>query len=64
MLFFDFMLTDVQELLAKRDFTVTSTKISSPAQKLSLKFVDPKMVLDESEKWGKLYGEIITRQTR
>jgi len=58
------MLTDVQELLAKRDFTVTTAKISSPAQKLPLKFVDPKMVLAESEKWGKLYGEIITRQTR
>jgi iron(III) transport system substrate-binding protein len=63
-LFFDFMLTDAQELLAKRDFTVTSRKIASPAQKLPLKFVDPKVVLDESEKWGKLYAEIVTRQSR
>ena len=63
-LYFDFMLTDAQELLAKRDFTVTSRKIGSPAQKLPLKFVDPKIVLDESEKWGKLYAEIITRQSR
>ena len=58
------MLTDAQELLAKRDFTVTSRRFNSPAQQLPLRFVDPKMVLDESEKWGKLYGEIITRQTR
>jgi len=64
LLFFDFMLTDAQELLAKRDFTVTSRKIGSPAQRLPLKFVDPRMVLDESEKWGKLYTEIITRQSR
>jgi iron(III) transport system substrate-binding protein len=63
-LFFDFMLTDAQELLAKRDFTVTSRKVGSPAQQLPLRFVDPKLVLDESEKWGKLYTEIITRQSR
>lgn len=63
-LWFDFMLSDAQEMLAKRDFTVTSRKIGSPAQKLPLKFVDPKVVLDESEKWGKLYAEIVTRQSR
>lgn len=64
MLFFDFMLTDAQELLAKRDFTVTSRKFESPAQKLPLKFVDPKQVLDESEKWSKMYSDIITRQLK
>jgi iron(III) transport system substrate-binding protein len=64
MLFFDFMLTDAQELLAKRDFTVTSRKFDSPAQKLPLQFVDPKSVLDESEKWSKLYAEIVTRQLK
>jgi iron(III) transport system substrate-binding protein len=63
-LFFDFMLSDAQHLLARREFTVTSRKISSPGQKLPLKFVDPRMVLDESEKWGKLYAEIVTRQSR
>jgi iron(III) transport system substrate-binding protein len=63
-LFFDFMLSDAQEILAKREFTVTSRKIDSPAQKLPLKFVDPKLVLDENEKWGKLYAEIVTRQSR
>ena len=30
----------------------------------TLKFVDPRMVLDEDEKWGKLYNEIIIRQAR
>ena len=64
LLFYDFMLTDAQELLAKREFTVTSRKFSSPAQKLPLKFVDPKWVLDENEKWGKLYTEIVTRQMK
>ena len=31
---------------------------------MPLKFVDPKGVLDESEKWGKLYTEIVVRQSR
>ena len=61
-LFFDFMLTDAQELLARMDFTVTSRKTASAAQKLPLKFIDPKLVLDESEKWGKLYEDIVVKQ--
>jgi len=31
---------------------------------MPLKFVDPKMVPDESEKWGKLYLRIIVRRSR
>jgi ABC-type Fe3+ transport system substrate-binding protein len=64
MLFFDFMLTDAQELLAKRDFSPASRKISTPVHKMPLKLVDPKLLLDESEKWSKLYSEIITKQAR
>ena len=64
LLWFDFMLTDAQELMAKREFTVTSRKFSTPAQRLPLKFIDPKAVLDEDEKWGKLYAEIVIRQSR
>ena len=63
-LFFDFMLTDAQELLSKRDFTVTSRKAGTPAHKMPLKFVDPKVVLDENEKWGRLYQEIILNPSR
>jgi iron(III) transport system substrate-binding protein len=64
LLFFDFMLTDAQELLAKRDFAPTNKKVKSPAHKVPFKLIDPKLVLDENEKWSKLYSEIITRQGR
>jgi ABC-type Fe3+ transport system substrate-binding protein len=64
LLFFDFMLTDAQELLARRDFSPASRKISTTAHKLPFKLVDPKLVLDENDKWTKLYSEIITRQAR
>jgi hypothetical protein len=31
---------------------------------MTLKFVDPAKILDESDKWDKLYKEIITNQAR
>mgnify|MGYP001281054848 CR=1 FL=1 len=63
-LFFDFMLTDAQELLLKRDYLPASKKFSAPLIKFPVKFVDPKVVLDESDKWTRLYREIITNQSR
>lgn len=63
-LFFDFMLSDAQPLLLQRDFVPTSRKVDTPLNKVPLKFVDPKVVLDESEKWSKLYDEIITKQSK
>jgi iron(III) transport system substrate-binding protein len=64
LLFFDFLLTDAQELLAKRDFTPSNRKISSPVHKMALKLVEPKVLIDEGEKWSKLYSEIITKGAR
>jgi iron(III) transport system substrate-binding protein len=63
-LFFDFMLTDAQPILLERDFVPTSRKVNTPLNKMPLKFVDPKVILDENEKWTKLYDEIITKQSR
>jgi iron(III) transport system substrate-binding protein len=63
-LFFDFMLSDAQEILSKRDFTPASRKIESSISKMPIKFVDPKQMLDEDEKWTKLYSDIVIRQGR
>jgi iron(III) transport system substrate-binding protein len=63
-LFFDFMLSEAQPILLKRDFVPTSKKVDTPLNKVPLKFVDPKIVLDENEKWTKLYEEIITKQSK
>jgi iron(III) transport system substrate-binding protein len=64
LLFFDFWLTEAQELLAKRDFTPANRKNSTPVHKMPLKIVDPKILLDDGEKWNKLYSEIITKGVR
>lgn len=63
-LFFDFMLSDGQKLLLERDFVPTSTKVETPLNKLPIKFVDPKVILDENEKWTGLYDEIFTKQSK
>lgn len=63
-LFFDFMLTDAQPILFERDFVPTSKKVNTQLNKMPLKFVDPKIILDENEKWSKLYDEIITKQSK
>ena len=63
-LFYDFMLSDAQPLLLKRDYVPTSKKVDTILNKMPIKFADPRVVLDENEKWRKLYEEIITRQAK
>lgn len=61
-LFLDFMLSDAQSLLLDRDFTPTNIKIK-PLD-IPFKVVDPALVLDQGDKWQKLYEEIIVKQAR
>lgn len=63
-LFFDFMLSDAQKILLERDFVPTSTKVDTHLNKLPIKFVDPKVILDENQKWTGLYDEIFTKQSK
>jgi iron(III) transport system substrate-binding protein len=63
-LFYDFMISDAQPILLSRDYVPTSKKVDTPLNKMPIKFVDPRVVLDENDKWSKLYEEIITKQSR
>ena len=58
-LFFDFMLSDAQALLVDHDFTPTNMKVK-PLD-APFKLVDPAQVLDEGDKWQKLYQEIVVK---
>jgi iron(III) transport system substrate-binding protein len=60
-LFFDFMVTDAQQIMSYRDFVPTSTKVITRLNKFPIKFVDPKIVLDENDKWARLYDDIIIK---
>ena len=63
-LFYEFCITDGQQIFLQRDFVPTSKKIDSPLTKIPLKFVDVKTSLDDDAKWTKLYTEIITKQSK
>ena len=59
-LFMDFLLSDGQEILAKRDFIPTNMKIKPLPENMPLIFVDPAVLLDQNDKWEKLYKDVIT----
>lgn len=62
-LFQDFELSEGQAILGKRDFIPTSTKVPSKLNKMPLVFADPKLTLDDGQKWSKLYEEIFSRKS-
>jgi iron(III) transport system substrate-binding protein len=61
-LFLDFMLSDAQKLLLDRDFLPTNMKVK-PLE-LPFKVIDPAQMLDEGDKWSKLYDQIVVKQGR
>jgi iron(III) transport system substrate-binding protein len=65
MLFADFVLApEGQRILERGGYVPANLRVASRAQKLPLKFVDPATVLDEDEKWKKLYKEIVWGNAR
>ena len=58
-LFFDFMMHDAQALMVDHDFTPTNMKVK--ALDAPYKLVDPALVLDEGEKWQRLFQEIVVK---
>ncbi len=63
-LFFDFMLTDAQELLRDRDYFPATRQARPLPDGISVSFLDPVKDLDESRKWSKAYREVVINQAR
>jgi iron(III) transport system substrate-binding protein len=61
-LFFDFMMHDAQAMLVDHDFTPTNVKVKPLDAPYTL--VDPALVLDQGDKWQKLFDEIIVKGSR
>ena len=61
LLFYDFMLTDAQALLAHQNFVVTSKKMKSPLRDIPLKVLDSDVILDQYPKWEQLYKEVFRK---
>jgi iron(III) transport system substrate-binding protein len=63
-LFFEFPLTDGQELLRGREMFTASRNAEPLPAGISVAFLDAATHLDESRKWGKYYRDIIVNQAR
>jgi iron(III) transport system substrate-binding protein len=63
-LFYDYEISEEgQKILASRDFVPTSTRVENVFAKSGLRFVDSGKMLDEGEKWTKLYAELFAGKT-
>ena len=62
MLFYEYMLNEAQPLLAQLELAPVSTRVESTLRGRQVRFIDPKAVLDESDKWDKLYQEIFVQR--
>jgi len=63
-LFFDFMLTDGQDLLRDREYFPASRKAKPLPDGISVTFIDPARSLEENQKWTKSYRDTFINQAR
>ncbi len=58
-LFYDYEISEEgQRILAGRDFVPTSNRVENVFAKTGLRFVDAAKMIDENDKWTKLYAEL------
>ena len=61
-LFHDFMLGEAQEIMVKRNFIPSSAPVAATLKNVpQFTLIDPKLVLDEGDKWTKLYEDVIVK---
>jgi iron(III) transport system substrate-binding protein len=63
-LFYDFLISDAQPILASRSFVSPSRKVESPFTKGPLELIDSAEMLDQSQKWQDLYQRTIIAPSR
>src|SRR6266568_3782974 len=62
LLYYEFMIgDDGQRILAERKSVPTSRKIHTALDRSTLKIIDPVVLVDQGERWTKLYEEIIVK---
>ena len=60
-LFYDFMIGEAQEILAKRDLVPTNPKIMPLPAGVALTFMDPAQMLDDGKKWTTLWEQNVIK---
>ena len=62
LLFYDYMITDAQELLVSLNYVPTNAIAHSPLKNLRIKLVDPAAMLDQRDKWAKIYETLFIKR--
>lgn len=63
-LFYDFMLSEGQKLLAQNSYVVTSKNQPNPFNGVPVKYIDPAAALDKQDKWLKMFDEVIVKKAK
>jgi iron(III) transport system substrate-binding protein len=64
MLFYDFMLTDGQEIMSKQHDIATSNLFDQAAKSVPIKFIDPVTAMDLNDKRYKIYEDIFVKRVQ
>jgi len=63
LLFYEYLLgPDGQKAMTSIDYVPTNTKVASPLKGIRIVTTDPARSLDESEKWSKLFEDVIVKK--
>jgi iron(III) transport system substrate-binding protein len=64
-LFYDFELSkEGQQLIAGREFVPTSRLVDTPLNKMPMTLIEPRVIVDEYDKWVTLYQELFGTERR
>lgn len=63
-LFFDFMLSEGQEIMSKTYAVATSNKYDQAQKSVPMTFIDPVTAMDVNQKWMKVYQDIFMSKAR
>ncbi len=65
LLYYEFMIGgEGQQILLKRDFVPASRRVDTALNRGPLTIIDPALIVDQGERWAKLYDEIIVKGGR
>jgi iron(III) transport system substrate-binding protein len=63
-LFYDFLFSEGQQILADQFFIPTSKKIKNAFMNVPIKYVDPSEAIDNQEKYTKMYNDILLNNAK
>jgi iron(III) transport system substrate-binding protein len=64
LLFYEYMLGEGQQYLVKMDYVPANMKVASPLKGVKILQTDPAQTLDESDKWTRLFEQIVLNPSR